>query len=117
MPGTSIPIDTPTQQLIGGHWTDGADGSFDVLNPATARVLCAVPRAGAADVTAAAAAQPGWAATPSRERADVLHRAFEVMIARRGELAYLMSSEMGKTLLDARAEVTYAASSSGGPVR
>jgi succinate-semialdehyde dehydrogenase/glutarate-semialdehyde dehydrogenase len=113
MPGTSIPTDAPAQQLIGGHWTDGADGSFDVLNPATGRVLCAVPRAGAADVTAAvaaaAAAQPEWAAIPSRERADVLQRAFEVMIARRDELAHLMSSEMGKTLSDARAEVTYAA--------
>jgi succinate-semialdehyde dehydrogenase/glutarate-semialdehyde dehydrogenase len=60
-------------------------------------------------VSAAADAHPAWAATPPRERAEVLRRAFELMIARTDDLAYLMSLEMGKSLADARGEVGYAA--------
>jgi len=109
----TLPAGTPTQQFIGGAWRDGAGGSFEVLDPATGEALCSVPRAGSEDVTAAisaaAGAQPDWAATAPRERAEVLRRAFELMITRREELAYLMSLEMGKSLIDARAEATYAA--------
>jgi succinate-semialdehyde dehydrogenase/glutarate-semialdehyde dehydrogenase len=107
------PAGTPTQQLIGGAWVDGSQGTFDVLDPSTGDVLCAVPRAGADDVVravdAAAAAQPGWAATPPRERSQVLRKTFDLMIERTEELAYLMSLEMGKSLTDARGEVVYAA--------
>jgi succinate-semialdehyde dehydrogenase/glutarate-semialdehyde dehydrogenase len=109
----SLPADTPTQQFIGGKWSDGSKGSFDVLNPSMGDAICAVPRAGADDVAAAidaaAGAQPGWAATPPRERAEVLRKAFELMIAAKEELAYLMALEMGKSLTDARGEVVYAA--------
>ena len=110
---TTLPAGTATQQFIGGEWRDGAGGSFEVLDPATGDALCEVPRAGRADVTAAISAasdaQPAWAATAPRERAEVLRRAFDLMVARRGELALLMSLEMGKSLTDARAEATYAA--------
>ena len=109
----TLPAGTPTQQFIGGEWRDGAKGSFDVLNPSTGEPICAVPRAGADDVSAAISAathaQHGWAATPPRERAEVLRRTFELMIARKEELAYLMSLEMGKPLAEARGEVTYGA--------
>ncbi len=109
----TLPAGTPTQQFIGGEWRDGSKGSFDVLNPATGEAICSVPRAGADDVaaavSAAAQAHPGWAASPPRERAEVLRKTFELMVARREELAYLMSLEMGKSLTDARGEATYAA--------
>jgi succinate-semialdehyde dehydrogenase / glutarate-semialdehyde dehydrogenase len=109
----TLPAGTPTQQFIGGEWRDGSKGSFEVLNPSTGAALCSVPRAGADDVAAAisvaAQAQPDWAATPPRERAEVLRRTFELMVARKEELAYLMSLEMGKSLTDARGEATYAA--------
>jgi succinate-semialdehyde dehydrogenase/glutarate-semialdehyde dehydrogenase len=109
----TLPAGTPTQQFIGGAWQDGAKGSFDVLDPASGEAICAVPRAGADDVTAAidaaAAAQPEWAATPPRERAEVLRKAFELMIQNKEQLAYLMALEMGKSLTDARGEVVYAA--------
>jgi succinate-semialdehyde dehydrogenase/glutarate-semialdehyde dehydrogenase len=109
----TLPAGTPTQQFIAGEWRDGSKGSFDVLNPATGEPICQVPRAGADDVAAAidAAAQalPGWSATAPRERAEVLRRTFELMIERKEELAYLMSLEMGKSLIDARGEATYAA--------
>jgi succinate-semialdehyde dehydrogenase/glutarate-semialdehyde dehydrogenase len=109
----TLPAGTPTQQFIGGEWRGGSGGTFEVLDPATGKALCEVPRAGADDVKAAidsaAGAQPDWAATAPRERAEVLRKAFELMIERREDIAYLMSLEMGKSLTDARGEVTYAA--------
>jgi succinate-semialdehyde dehydrogenase/glutarate-semialdehyde dehydrogenase len=99
--------------FVDGKWTDGSGGTFAVLNPSTGAAICEVPRAGLDDLDralgAAAAAQPEWAATAPRERGEVLRRAFEAMLARREEIAYLMSLEMGKSLTDARGEVTYAA--------
>ena len=109
----ALPAGTPTQQYIGGAWVAGSQGSFDVLDPSSGEVICAVPRAGADDVSravsAAADAQAGWAASAPRERSDVLRTAFELMIERKEDIAYLMSLEMGKSLTDARGEVTYAA--------
>ena len=109
----TLPAGTPTRQFIGGAWRAGSKGSFEVLDPSTGAALCSVPRAGADDLAdaigAAAGAQPGWAATAPRERAEVLRRTFELMIARKDELAYLMALEMGKSLTDARGEAVYAA--------
>ncbi len=106
-------VATRDRMFIGGRWIDGADGAFDVIDPSSGDVITRVPRAGARDVdraiTAAAEALPAWAATPARERAEILRRAYELTLERRTELAFLMSLEMGKSLADARAEVTYAA--------
>ncbi|MFN2519376.1 MAG: NAD-dependent succinate-semialdehyde dehydrogenase [Jatrophihabitantaceae bacterium] len=109
----TLPAGTPTGLFIDGKWGDGSAGSFAVLNPSTGEQITSVPRAGLDDLdralAAAAAAQPDWAATAPRERSEVLRRAFELMISRREEIAFLMSLEMGKSLTDARGEVTYAA--------
>jgi succinate-semialdehyde dehydrogenase/glutarate-semialdehyde dehydrogenase len=99
--------------FVDGLWVDGSAGTFDVLDPSTGEVVCAVPRAGLDDLdkalAAAASAQPEWSATPPRVRGEVLRAAFTAMIARTDELAFLMSLEMGKSLTDARGEVAYAA--------
>ncbi|MEO9138528.1 MAG: NAD-dependent succinate-semialdehyde dehydrogenase [Jatrophihabitans sp.] len=109
----TLPAGTPTQLYIDGTWRDGADGEFDVVDPSTGETICAVARAGTGDVadaiSAAASAQPDWAAKAPRERGEVLRAAFELMIERREQIAFLMSLEMGKSLTDARGEVTYAA--------
>ena len=109
----TLPENVPTEQFIGGKWVGGSEGSFDVLDPSTGDVLTSVPRAGLDDLdlalAAAAAAQPDWAAAAPRARGEVLRRAFELMIERREEIAFLMSLEMGKSITDARGEVTYAA--------
>jgi succinate-semialdehyde dehydrogenase/glutarate-semialdehyde dehydrogenase len=109
----SLPAGLPTDLFIDGSWGPGSEGSFEVLNPSTGEVITSVPRAGRDDLdralAAATKAGSGWAATAPRERAEVLRRTFELMISRREELAYLMSLEMGKSLTDARGEVTYAA--------
>ena len=108
-----LPNGVPTQLFIGGKWVDGSAGSFDVLNPSSGEVLSNVARPGLDDLdralSAAHAAGPGWAGTAPRERAEVLRRTFDLMIARREDLARVMSLEMGKSLTDARGEVAYAA--------
>ena len=110
---TALPAGTPTQLFIGGTWRDGSQGTFEVLDPSTGDVVTSVARAGLDDldaaIDAAAAAQPDWAARPPRERGEVLRKAYELMIERSEDIAFLMSLEMGKSLTDSRGEVTYAA--------
>jgi succinate-semialdehyde dehydrogenase/glutarate-semialdehyde dehydrogenase len=109
----TLPAGAPTELFVDGKWVAGSDGTLPVLDPSTGEVITEVARAGADDVAraveAAAGAQPGWAATAPRERGEVLRKAFELMISRREEIAHVMSLEMGKSLTDSRAEVTYAA--------
>ncbi len=109
----SVPAGTPTELFIDGKWGAGSAGTLPLLDPSTGEVITEIARAGDDDVSravdAASAAQPGWAATAPRERAEVLRKAFDLMISRREEIAYVMSLEMGKSLTDSRAEVTYAA--------
>jgi len=107
-------IDVPTGLLIGGEWTGAHGGArLPVIDPATEDALTDVADATEADalaaVSAAHAALPGWAATPPRQRAECLRRAFELMTDRGEQIARLMSAENGKSLRDARAELTYAA--------
>ncbi len=104
----------PTSLLIGGAWRPAEGGAtFDVHDPATGEVLVAVADASVADgrsaLDAAVAAQPGWAAVAPRERADMLRRAYDLLMARVEDFALLMTLEMGKTLPEARGEVVYAA--------
>ncbi|NHC12840.1 NAD-dependent succinate-semialdehyde dehydrogenase [Motilibacter deserti] len=104
----------PTDLLIGGVWRPAASGRrLDVVDPSTGSPITSVADAdvdeAVAAVDAAAAAADDWAATSPRARAEVLRRAFDLMTERREELAQLISSENGKSLVDARGEVAYAA--------
>src|ERR1700753_1593224 len=106
-------IDVPTGLLIGGDWISGHGQQLAVIDPATEDVLAEVAdgteQDGLAAVTAAHAARQKWPAPPPRQRAECLRRAFDLMTARPEPFARLMSAENGKSLRDARAEVTYAA--------
>ncbi|PKH37096.1 succinate-semialdehyde dehydrogenase / glutarate-semialdehyde dehydrogenase [Nocardioides alpinus] len=107
-------MSVPTELLVGGAWRPAGTGRrLEVSDPATGTVLATVADADSSDaaaaVDAAAAAAPDWAATAPRIRADLLMRAFALMHDRREELALLISLENGKSLADARSEVTYAA--------
>jgi len=98
--------------LIGGAWRDAAGGEvFDVFDPADGSVLTQVADGTVDDAVealdAAVAAQASWAATPPRERGEILRRAFEAINDRTDELAHLMSLEMGKTVKEAKGEVAY----------
>ncbi len=105
----------PTGLYIGGAWekaaSDGAE--FDVYDPSTAEVMASVPNASVTDalaaVTAAHDALPAWADTAPRTRAEVLRRAYELMIDQEDRLATLIVLEMGKTYSESAAEVRYAA--------
>jgi succinate-semialdehyde dehydrogenase / glutarate-semialdehyde dehydrogenase len=106
-------IDAPTGLLIGGQWSTGRAGTLPVINPATEDALVEVadasPEDGLEAVGAAAQALPKWAATPPRQRAEVLRRAFELMTERSEQIARLMVLENGKALKDARSEALYSA--------
>ncbi len=103
-----------TQLYIGGDWRESSDGGrIDVLDPSTAEALTSVASGNEDDargaVDAAASVQPQWAATSPGERAEILTRAFNLMIERKDELAHLVVQEMGKALSEAAGEVAYAA--------
>jgi len=103
-----------TKLLIGGTWREAGSGDrFEVHDPSSGATLTtcadATPGDGLAALAAAHAAQAGWAATAPRDRSEILRRAFEALVARADEFATLMSLEMGKTVAEARGEVTYAA--------
>jgi len=102
----------PGGLLIGGTWRGSSDGTtFDVRDPSTNEVVTTVasatPRDGIAALDAACTAGPAWAATPARERAEILRRAFDLLQDRAEDVALLMTIEMGKPLAESRAEVTY----------
>lgn len=105
---------TPTQAFVGGAWQDGGAGAFEVEDPATGAVLTAVADASPDQALAAlAAAHEAFAAfreLPPRDRAGILSRAHDLVLAESGRLALLITLEMGKPLAEARAEVAYAAS-------
>ena len=79
-------MDVPTGLLIGGEWTGGRRRQLPVIDPATEDVLTEVADGTTEDardaVAAAYRALPGWAATPPRQRAECLRRAFELMTER-----------------------------------
>jgi succinate-semialdehyde dehydrogenase/glutarate-semialdehyde dehydrogenase len=104
----------PTQLFIGGQWRDAEGGlTTPVQDPSTGRDIAQVAdasvRDGAAALDAAVEAQATWAATPPRDRGEILRRAFELLTARRDDLALLMTLEMGKSVTESKAEITYAA--------
>jgi succinate-semialdehyde dehydrogenase / glutarate-semialdehyde dehydrogenase len=110
----SLLAGVPTGLYIGGKWRASSDGrTLEVEDPSTGQTLVSVADAtvadGAAALDAAVAAQPEWATTAPRERAEILRRAFMAITARAEEFALLMTLEMGKPLAEARGEVTYGA--------
>ena len=105
-------MELKTGLYIDGKWVTG-DGTLNVIDPSTGEVIAAVSTAGDAEcdaaITAAHNAFPEWAKTAPRYRAEILRKAFELMVAEADHLATLISRENGKVFSDARGEVMYAA--------
>jgi succinate-semialdehyde dehydrogenase/glutarate-semialdehyde dehydrogenase len=104
----------PGKNLI-GTWRDARSGRrFDVSDPATDAIFASVPDSGAEDaraaVDAAHAAFPAWSAVPAKQRASILKRWNDLIIAHQEDLGRLISREQGKPLAEGRGEVAYAAS-------
>ena len=101
-----------TQLYIDGQWVDG-NGTLDVIDPSDGSVIAKVATAGDTEIEAALAAAdraaPAWAKTAPRVRAEMLRKAFELMIQEADYLAELISKENGKAITDAKGEVAYAA--------
>jgi succinate-semialdehyde dehydrogenase/glutarate-semialdehyde dehydrogenase len=100
--------------FINGEWRAASrKAGINVTNPSDDSLLLQVADASAEDaisaVDAAAGAAEKWAATPARQRSEILRKCYELMIADAENLARLISLENGKALKDARGEVAYAA--------
>jgi succinate-semialdehyde dehydrogenase/glutarate-semialdehyde dehydrogenase len=115
MTGLDLLAKTGSRGLfIGGTWRDSHTGArFDVQDPADESVITDVADGDVDDAVAAldaaVAVQADWAATPPRERGEILRRSFEAITERADDFAELISLEMGKTLAEAKGEVSYGA--------
>ncbi|AOZ52825.1 succinate-semialdehyde dehydrogenase (NADP(+)) [Chromobacterium vaccinii] len=103
------------QCYLDGQWLDADNGqSIAVQNPATGETVGQVPKMGAAEaeraVAAAARAFPAWKAKSAKERAAILRRWFDLIIAHQQDLAVILTSEQGKPLAEAKGEIAYGAS-------
>jgi succinate-semialdehyde dehydrogenase/glutarate-semialdehyde dehydrogenase len=99
---------------IDGAWVEAHGRAvIEVDNPATSEIVGVVPRLGRAEtrqaIDAAARAFPSWRKRTAKERAHVLRRWFDLMLANQEDLARLMTTEQGKPLTESRGEVVYAA--------
>ncbi|RLL71345.1 NAD-dependent succinate-semialdehyde dehydrogenase [Paenirhodobacter hankyongi] len=104
-----------TKAYVAGEWVDADDGTtFEVLNPARGDVICTVPDLGRAEtaraIEAARVAMKEWAARTAKERAQVLRKWFELMMANQDDLGAILTAEMGKPLAEAKGEIAYGAS-------
>jgi succinate-semialdehyde dehydrogenase/glutarate-semialdehyde dehydrogenase len=99
---------------VDGRWIGiGSGGSVPVDDPATGEIIGAVPKLGRAEtraaIEAAAAAFPTWRARTGKERAALLRKWFDLIMANQEDLARLMTLEQGKPLAESRGEVAYGA--------
>jgi len=105
----------PGRQLIGAEWREASDTRrLEVNDPATGTMFASVPDGTATDaraaVDAAHAAFPAWRAVPAKQRAQILKRWNDLVMAHQEDLGRLISREQGKPLAEGRGEVAYAAS-------
>jgi succinate-semialdehyde dehydrogenase/glutarate-semialdehyde dehydrogenase len=101
--------------LIGGEWVKADNGStITVDNPANGAIIGTVPNMGGIEtkraIEAANVALPGWRAKTAKERAAILRKLFDLMMANQDDLAAIMTAEQGKPLTESKGEIAYAAS-------
>ena len=104
-----------SQSFVGGRWIGADAGAVTVIrNPATGRQIVMVPNLGAVEtrraIESASIALVSWRERPARDRATVLRRWFELILANQDDLALILTSEQGKPLAEARGEIAYGAS-------
>src|SRR3954470_20857428 len=101
------------QCYLDGQWV-GAAKTQSVVNPATGGILGTVPDLGAAEtkraIEAAERALPAWRAKTAKERAVILRKWFDLMMAAQDDLGQILTAEQGKPLAEARGEIAYGAS-------
>ncbi len=112
MSAATLPATTPNGLLIGGVWLQTAD-KLDVIDPASLGTLASIGNATVDEalqaVGAAHEAFTTWSVTPARQRAEILRRAFDIMMSEIDDCARLIALENGKAWRDAMGEAVYAA--------
>ncbi|GGP20315.1 NADP-dependent succinate-semialdehyde dehydrogenase [Silvimonas iriomotensis] len=103
------------QCYINGQWQDADNKeTVPVNNPATGEIIATIPKMGAAEtrraIDAANAAWPAWRKKSAKERATILRRWNDLMLANVDDLATILTAEQGKPLAEAKGEIAYAAS-------
>jgi len=103
------------QCYIDGQWCDADSGAtFEVTDPGSGAVLGTVPKMGADEtnraIDAAERALPAWRAKTAGERAKLMRKLFDLMIAHQDDLGELLTREQGKPLTEGRGEIAYGAS-------
>ena len=102
-----------TSALINGEWIT-ADNQFDVTDPATGAHLAKVANMGPAQaeaaIAAANAAWAGWRKTTAKQRAIIMRKWYDLLMANQADLARIMTAEQGKPYAEAMGEVAYGAS-------
>jgi len=103
------------QAYVAGEWIDADDGAtVAVVNPASGQTLGTVPMCGTAEtrraIAAAQTAQRSWAQVSAKDRAAILRKLNDLILANADDLALIMTSEQGKPLAEAKGEIAYAAS-------
>ncbi|MQY49586.1 succinate-semialdehyde dehydrogenase [Rhizobiales bacterium RZME27] len=102
--------------LIAAEWRSEGEGgaTFEVTNPSTGDVIATLPDMGRKDaaraIDAAHKAQKLWAKKTGKERAAVLRKLYDLMVANADDLATILTTEMGKPLAEAKGEILYGAS-------
>jgi len=114
MPSLSDSTLLQTKCYVGGEWRSANGGkTFAVIDPATSTLLAQVPDMGASEtraaIDAAAAAMPEWRRKTGKERAAILRKWFELIMAAQQDLAAILTAEQGKPLAEARGEIAYGA--------
>lgn len=106
---------SPQLNFIGGQWSEASDGRrFQVTDPAVEEVISTVPDSSADDAHAAMmsahAAFKSWRAVPAKQRAQIIKRWNDLVVAHEDQIGNLISREQGKPLAEGKGEVLYAAS-------
>jgi succinate-semialdehyde dehydrogenase / glutarate-semialdehyde dehydrogenase len=103
-----------TEQFIAGGWTIGGGAPLEVRDPANGAVIATIRCATAADteraIGAARSAAGDWARRTAPERARILRRWFDLILANENDLAVILTAEEGKPLAEAVGEIRYGAS-------
>ncbi|MDC5574118.1 NAD-dependent succinate-semialdehyde dehydrogenase [Acinetobacter baumannii] len=103
------------QAFVAGKWCDADhQQTSEILNPATLEVIGTVPNMGKAEaeraIEAAKEAWPLWKNKTAKDRSIILKKWFDLIISNTDELAFILTSEQGKPLAEAKGEILYAAS-------
>jgi succinate-semialdehyde dehydrogenase/glutarate-semialdehyde dehydrogenase len=102
------------QAFIGGAWVEADSGAFfETRDPASGMLIGRVPDMGAAEtrraVAAAESALPAWRALSAKQRAQIMRRWYDAVMAEQETLARIITAEQGKPLVEARGEIAYGA--------